>query len=203
MLRAEESLLNSKDDLLEKTERIYAHRTNTQRCWQAASRVLILTPLLLSIVLFVVYFRDVAKPLDLVAGNTTTKPQITANKGMKRDFGIFLHPEDHVLREPNVLRLSWNITKAIIAPDGVEKNVFLINGTTHFIKKKKKEVLNNQLMYKNYINRSIPRAYNRGATWRYPGGKYLEPCRRRGFYPLAWSPYERSAFHLSISLKQS
>lgn len=133
MSRAEESLLNSKDDLLERAEGAYKRRIAAQRCWQAASRVLILTPLVLSIVLFVVYFRDVAKPLDLVASNTTTQPQITADKELERDFGILLHPKDHVLRQPNVLHSSWNITKAIIAPDGVEKNVFLINGTNPII----------------------------------------------------------------------
>lgn len=127
MSRAEESLLGSKDDLLEKTEGIYNRPTTAQRFWQAAFRVLILTPLVLSIVLFIVYFQDVATPLDLVAGNAT-QPQITEYTELKRDFGIFLHPEDHVSREPNVLHLSWNITKAIIAPDGVEKSVFLIDG---------------------------------------------------------------------------
>jgi hypothetical protein len=127
MSRAEESLLNSKDDLLEKTEEIYARHGMARRCWRAALRVLIITPLVLSIVLFIVYFQDVAKPLDLLAGNTT-KSLITENAKLKRDLGIFLHPEDHISREPNVLHFSWNITKATIAPDGVEKNVFLING---------------------------------------------------------------------------
>jgi hypothetical protein len=58
----------------------------------------------------------------------TTNPQITENAELKRDFGIFLHPEDHLSREPDVLHFSWKITKAIVAPDGVEKKVFLIDG---------------------------------------------------------------------------
>ncbi|KAG0647113.1 Cell surface ferroxidase fetC [Hyphodiscus hymeniophilus] len=39
-----------------------------------------------------------------------------------------LHPEDHVSREPAVRGLQWNITKARMAPNGVRKDVFLING---------------------------------------------------------------------------
>jgi hypothetical protein len=127
MSRAEDLLLNSKDDLLEKTEEVYFRRSMAQRWWQTTLQVLVITPLVLSIVLFVIYFQDVATPLDLIAGNTT-KSLNTGNTEIKRDFGIFLHPKDHILREPDVLRFSWNITKATIAPDGVEKDVFLING---------------------------------------------------------------------------
>lgn len=167
MSRAEESLLNSKDDLLEKTEGIYARRTAAQRCWQAALRVLIMIPLVLSIVLFIVYFQDVAKPLDLLAGNTTN-PQITENGEWKRNFRIFLHPEDHISREPDVLHLSWNFTKATIAPDGVEKSVYLINGKENSNRHYIYNVRNSQLMYETYDNRSIPRTHNRGTIWRYP-----------------------------------
>lgn len=127
MSRAEDSLLNSKDDLLEKTEEVYSRRSMAQRWWQATLQVLVITPLVLSIVLFVIYFQNVATPLDLIAASTT-KSLNTGNTEIKRDFGIFLHPKDHILREPDVLRFSWNITKATIAPDGVEKDVFLING---------------------------------------------------------------------------
>ncbi|KAE9365868.1 multicopper oxidase [Stipitochalara longipes BDJ] len=45
-----------------------------------------------------------------------------------RDPKILLHPEDHVSRGPRVRHFSWNITKATIAPDGVQKCAFLING---------------------------------------------------------------------------
>ena len=45
-----------------------------------------------------------------------------------RDLKIVLHPEDHITRAPNTRHLLWNVTKSTIAPNGVEKDVFLING---------------------------------------------------------------------------
>ncbi|ERT01357.1 hypothetical protein HMPREF1624_02602 [Sporothrix schenckii ATCC 58251] len=45
-----------------------------------------------------------------------------------KDPVIVLHPEDHTNREPQTIRLSWNITKSRIAPDGVFRDVILING---------------------------------------------------------------------------
>jgi hypothetical protein len=47
-----------------------------------------------------------------------------------RDLKLLLHPEDHLWREPSIRRFVWNITKAKIAPDGVEKDVLLINSTS-------------------------------------------------------------------------
>ncbi|CAK7223437.1 hypothetical protein SBRCBS47491_005205 [Sporothrix bragantina] len=41
---------------------------------------------------------------------------------------IYLHPKDHIHREPQTIHLSWNITKARMAPDGVYREVILING---------------------------------------------------------------------------
>ena len=49
----------------------------------------------------------------------------------ERDLKWLLHPEDHVSREPGIRHFSWNITKAEVAPNGVKKDVFLINGTTN------------------------------------------------------------------------
>jgi hypothetical protein len=46
----------------------------------------------------------------------------------KNDLKLLLHPDAHVSRAPSVRQYSWNVTKARIAPDGVEKDVFLING---------------------------------------------------------------------------
>jgi hypothetical protein len=49
-----------------------------------------------------------------------------------RDLKLLLHPEDHVSRDPVNIHFSWNITKAIIAPNGVRKDVFLINSKTNY-----------------------------------------------------------------------
>jgi hypothetical protein len=49
--------------------------------------------------------------------------------GPERDLKFLLHPQDHVSRDPGIRHFSWNITKGMIAPDGVQKDVFLINST--------------------------------------------------------------------------
>ena len=48
----------------------------------------------------------------------------------RRDVTRFLNPKEHVSRDPKTMQLSWNITKAVIAPDGVRKEVYLINSMT-------------------------------------------------------------------------
>ncbi|KXT08711.1 hypothetical protein AC579_1573 [Pseudocercospora musae] len=44
------------------------------------------------------------------------------------DASVNLHPEQHGSREPRTMELEWNVTKAVIRPDGVAKEVFLVNG---------------------------------------------------------------------------
>jgi hypothetical protein len=93
---------------------------------------LIFIATLLSILLtifFVLYL-----PLNAAFGtsiqNSTEPPAIETAlpASLNRDLKFLLHPEDHVSRDPEIRRYVWNITKAIRAPDGVEKEVFLING---------------------------------------------------------------------------
>lgn len=43
-------------------------------------------------------------------------------------LAIRLHPEIHSTRSPTTLTFDWNITTAIKSPDGVEKQVYLVNG---------------------------------------------------------------------------
>ncbi|RMZ79361.1 hypothetical protein DV738_g3308, partial [Chaetothyriales sp. CBS 135597] len=43
------------------------------------------------------------------------------------DFGIRLKPEDHIFRAPSTLEFNWEITKGIRWPDGVHKEVYLVN----------------------------------------------------------------------------
>lgn len=59
---------------------------------------------------------SLATPLDL---DTTAE--------LAKDLKLLLHPEDHVSRGPGIRRFLWNITKAWIAPNGVLKDVFLVN----------------------------------------------------------------------------
>lgn len=41
---------------------------------------------------------------------------------------IKLHPEDHVYRPPVTQHLNWRITSGLRRPDGVLKQIYLING---------------------------------------------------------------------------
>ncbi|CZR52693.1 related to multicopper oxidase [Phialocephala subalpina] len=60
--------------------------------------------------------------------NLRTPPGSVTTAESTRDLKVLLHPEDHVSRDPGTRHFSWNITKARIAPNGVQKEVFLING---------------------------------------------------------------------------
>lgn len=63
---------------------------------------------------------------------STSHHDITGNADTdltKKDPVIVLHPEDHTHRESQTIHLSWNITKGRIAPDGVSRDVIMINGT--------------------------------------------------------------------------
>jgi FtsP/CotA-like multicopper oxidase with cupredoxin domain len=45
-----------------------------------------------------------------------------------RILGIELHPEDHVFRKPKTITHHWTITSASRSPDGVKKDIYLVNG---------------------------------------------------------------------------
>ncbi|KAH8900175.1 hypothetical protein GQ53DRAFT_869529 [Thozetella sp. PMI_491] len=64
--------------------------------------------------------RAVSNPVD--------DPAVAPSDTPTRDLKIRLSPQKHVSREPGIQRYSWNITKETLAPNGVEKKVFLING---------------------------------------------------------------------------
>ena len=43
-------------------------------------------------------------------------------------LAIPLHPSEHSTRDPTTLTFDWHITLGTRAPDGVEKQVYLVNG---------------------------------------------------------------------------
>lgn len=43
-------------------------------------------------------------------------------------LAIPLHPRLHASRKPETLTYRWNVTKGLASPDGVEKQVYLVNG---------------------------------------------------------------------------
>jgi hypothetical protein len=63
------------------------------------------------------------------------------------DDRFMLHPENHIHRQPKTISLQWNVTKEAHRPDGVLRDIYLINGTYSLIfpkrhNKKKKESIN-------------------------------------------------------------
>jgi hypothetical protein len=58
-------------------------------------------------------------------------PNHVALAGPERDLKFILHPEDNLSRGPEIRHFSWNITKAAIAPNGVQKELFHINSKTN------------------------------------------------------------------------
>ncbi|KFG83051.1 Multicopper oxidase family protein [Metarhizium anisopliae] len=45
-----------------------------------------------------------------------------------QQLAIALHPEEHVWRGAKTLHFHWNVTLGTMSPDGVEKQVYLVNG---------------------------------------------------------------------------
>lgn len=43
-------------------------------------------------------------------------------------LGYLLHPQAHASRPPTTLVFNWTITSGLRSPDGVEKQVYLVNG---------------------------------------------------------------------------
>ena len=87
-------------------------------------RPIYLVLLLVLIILFFVFRRN-SSSIRLSDFSLYDNPSLP-----RRDFGIILHPKDHITRLPTSLEHHWNITKGLRAPDGVNKTVYLINGET-------------------------------------------------------------------------
>lgn len=64
---------------------------------------------------------------DPQAASTSEESYIERNI-TKNDDSFALNPELHIFRKPRVISLNWNITLEERAPDGVKKNIYLING---------------------------------------------------------------------------
>lgn len=67
----------------------------------------------------------------LLQSTVTVGRNMTSSRP-SRDLKLLLHPDEHVSREPGLRRYSWNITKSLIEPDGVKREVLLINGVMVF-----------------------------------------------------------------------
>ncbi|KUJ15800.1 uncharacterized protein LY89DRAFT_783068 [Mollisia scopiformis] len=98
------------------------HRT------RSCSLVFIATLLLIPVTILFVLYLPWTSASKAPAPDLTTTPETVSVVGPTRDLRLLLRPEDHVSRDPTIQYFSWNITKGKIAPNGVQKDVFLING---------------------------------------------------------------------------
>lgn len=99
--------------------------------WYLCFSVFTVTILLIPLAtLFILYLRWQSS-FQVPAPIQTTPPELDAATGPQRDLKFLLHPESHVSRDPGIRHFLWNITKARIAPNGVYKDVFLINGMSY------------------------------------------------------------------------
>lgn len=94
-------------------EKSFGARRRTRSLWIACLGLF----MLLLIVLALPSFRSFKKSLPPTATSKTT-PQLA----------IPLHPEQHNARKPKTLTFHWSVTQGIRAPDGVQKEVYLVNG---------------------------------------------------------------------------
>jgi FtsP/CotA-like multicopper oxidase with cupredoxin domain len=81
--------------------------------------------LLLLTVYFLISTRSFSRLTGLFEAATSGLRQHDAPSG---DLAVYLHPEDHIFRSPKTLSFDWHITKGFRLPDGVQKEVYLVNG---------------------------------------------------------------------------
>lgn len=53
---------------------------------------------------------------------------IVPNVSAIHQLAIPLHPDEHAKRDAKTLEFFWNVTVGSMAPDGVQKQVYLVNG---------------------------------------------------------------------------
>lgn len=57
-----------------------------------------------------------------------TKRTRPSHNGEPEQLAYLLHPHEHSSRPPTTLVFNWTITSGLRSPDGVEKQVYLVNG---------------------------------------------------------------------------
>jgi hypothetical protein len=126
------SLLGHDNELANKRWKsaIAAHHYNPRA--QICVLAFVATILLIPLTIFFILYLQWQSAFEAPGSNLTEPPGPVMVAGPERDLKLLLHPEDHVSRDSGTIHLFWNITKAKVAPNGVEKDVFLINGMTNY-----------------------------------------------------------------------
>lgn len=105
-----------------------------KRLFKERSRLLrplgLVFPLLLLVAIAIVSYTNLLHR-DLFWGTKEATGDVnhgSATPQSKAVLGIQLHPKDHVSREAKTIFHRWTITSESRSPDGVKKNVYLVNG---------------------------------------------------------------------------
>ncbi len=85
----------------------------------------------------------------------------TSTPSFAGEASIRLHPEEHVFRKTKTITQHWHVTKERRAPDGVWKDVFLINGISNTLFESlfqsSQEVTNDLILINGQANSPAPR----------------------------------------------
>ncbi|KAK2601768.1 hypothetical protein QQS21_004652 [Conoideocrella luteorostrata] len=93
--------------------------------------------LAITVICFALYFVVVVRYFSLRSSQNGLPPAALTAYGNNNQFhnslnsindAFVLHPEQHIFRATKTIRLYWNITREARRPDGVLKEVYLING---------------------------------------------------------------------------
>jgi hypothetical protein len=78
----------------------------------------------------VLYFVSVFYSSSLYFQRFSSHVELSQSPGTGdvHDGSFILRPENHVFRRPKTLKMTWNVTRKVQTPDGVQKAVYLING---------------------------------------------------------------------------
>ncbi|TVY13380.1 L-ascorbate oxidase [Lachnellula arida] len=95
----------------------------------ARSQLYLTTTLLLLAILFYIsiYFSTISHSL---LGSSSRFGDAGSTASPPPNLAYVLNPDEHAYREPKTIRYVWNVTSDLRTPDGVTKNIYLING--HF-----------------------------------------------------------------------
>jgi FtsP/CotA-like multicopper oxidase with cupredoxin domain len=76
----------------------------------------------------VIFMTSLTKLLESSSSRSTVSSSSHNADSLERMLGIELHPEHHVYRAPKTIAQDWVVTSGVRYPDGVKKDVYLVNG---------------------------------------------------------------------------
>jgi len=97
--------------------------------WSRSTRLLLLSllPFVVVLVLFARLFGAFSSHSPFLLPATFRRPEPSFDNRIQQNGR--LHPDDHVYRAATTQTLDWRVTTGQRRPDGVQKRVYLINGS--------------------------------------------------------------------------